>query len=401
MQDYRYQALDTRGQRRRGIIQADSERAARSRLRALGLVPLHLQAAAGSKQPGSWRRRVFSATRRAIWTRQLAALLGSGLPLERSLASLGDEAETAAEQHLLAQLRHDVNGGTPLATALAAFPREFDDAYRAVVAAGEATGRLAEVLHSLADELESADALRQRVLSAMIYPAIISGFALVIVILLMTYVVPQVAQAFAGSRRALPTLTVVMLALSQGLRQWGGLALLLVVTAALALHALLRQPAARLRWDRWRLRWPLLGRLTLQLDMARYAATLALLTGAGVPLLRALQTAAQTLRNHALRADAEAVVGLVREGAPLAAALATQKRLRGLLVTFARLGEQTGQLSPLLQRAAQQLAGDVQRRALRLATLLEPALIIAMGVIVLLIVLAVMLPIIQLNQLVR
>jgi len=371
-------------------------------LREQALVPLNVQEAQGTAGLSlGWSRRVFSTTRRATWTRQLAALVASGLPLERALASLAEEAETPAEQTLVSALRDAVNGGSTLATALSAQSREFDDSYRAVVAAGEASGRLAIVMERLADELEAAEALRQKVLSAVLYPAIITVFATGIVVFLMTYVVPQVAQAFSGGRRALPTLTVVMLSLSQGLRQWGGWIALLMIMTVLAGRLSLRQPALRLRWDRWRLQWPIIGRLSRQYDIARFAATLALLTGAGVPLLRALQTAGDALRNRALRADAAQTLVLVREGAPLAAALATQSAFAGLLVTFARLGEQTGQLSPMLQRAAQQLAGDVQRRTLRLATLLEPALIVAMGAIVLLIVLSVMLPIIQLNQLVR
>ncbi|MDT7929512.1 type II secretion system F family protein, partial [Tepidimonas sp.] len=300
-----------------------------------------------------------------------------------------------------AHLRAEVSAGSPLATAMAAHPRVFDEPYRAVVAAGEASGRLGAVLERLADELEAGEALRQRVLSAILYPAIVTVFALAIVVFLMTYVVPQVAQAFSSGRRALPTLTVVMLHASHALREWGWLVPLLGMAAAAGLWWARQRPPLRERLDRAWLALPVVGRLSRQYDVARFAALLALLTGAGVPLLRALQTASDTLRNHALRADARQVLTLVREGAPLAAALATRPAFAGPLITFARLGEQTGQLSDLLRRAATQISSEVQRRTLRLATLLEPALIIAMGAIVLLIVLSVMLPIIQLNQLVR
>ncbi|TSE31489.1 type II secretion system inner membrane protein GspF [Tepidimonas charontis] len=402
MTTYRYEAIDARGRRQRGLIDADSPRAARTLLRARDLVALSVQEAQpAAAQRRRWGRAPLAGERRATWTRQLASLVGAGLPLERALASLAEEAETPHERELVAHLRAEVHAGSPLATALAAYPRTFDDSYRAVVAAGEASGRLGTVLERLANELEAATALRQRLLSALLYPAIVTVFALAIVVFLMTYVVPQVAQAFSSGRRALPALTVAMLHASAFLRHWGWsvLALALLVGAGLAWAR--RQPVLRERLDRAWLAVPVWGRLSRQVDLTRLTATLALLTGAGVPLLRALHTAGATVRNHALRSDVAHVLTLVREGAPLAAALATRAAFAGPLVTFARLGEQTGQLSATLQRAAQQMAADVQRRTLRLATLLEPALIVGMGVIVLLIVLSVMLPIIQLNQLVR
>jgi general secretion pathway protein F len=402
MPRFRYEAFDQRGRRQRGHLDADSPRAARAALRARGLAPVLVgETGPESAGPTGWRRAPLSRSRRATWTRQLAALVAGGLPLERALASLADEADTPAERELVAHLRAEVSAGSPLATAMATHPRVFDEPYRAVVAAGETSGRLGTVLERLADELEAGEALRQRVLSAILYPAIVTVFALAIVVFLMTYVVPQVAQAFSSGRRALPTLTVVMLHASHALREWGWLAPLLGMAAAAGLWWARQRPPLRVRLDRAWLRLPVVGRLSRQYDVARFAALLALLTGAGVPLLRALQTASDTLRNHALRADARQVLTLVREGAPLAAALATRPTFAGPLITFARLGEQTGQLSDLLRRAATQISSEVQRRTLRLATLLEPALIIAMGAIVLLIVLSVMLPIIQLNQLVR
>lgn len=401
MTSYHFDAYDARGRRHRGRIEADSPRAARAQLRAQGLIPVAISDA--HTAPFAHQGRQASALargRRATWTRQLASLVAAGLPIERALATLADEADTRAERELVSYLRTEVAAGSPLATSMAAYPRIFDESYRAVVAAGEASGRLGTVLERLADELEASDALRQRVLSAMVYPAIVTVFALAIVVFLMTYVVPQVAQAFSGGRRALPMLTVTMLHLSQGLRQWGWTLPVLATALAVAIGWARRHPSLRMRLDRGWLALPVVGRLSRLYDMARFAATLALLTDAGVPLLRALQTASATMRNHALRADAMQALGLVREGAPLAAALATRPAFAGPLITFARLGEQTGQLSALLQRAAQQLGHEVQRRTLRLATVLEPALIVAMGIVVLLIVLSVMLPIIQLNQLV-
>jgi general secretion pathway protein F len=256
------------------------------------------------------------------------------------------------------------------------------------------------VLHRLADDLDSRDQLRQKLLAAALYPGIITVFAIAIVVFLMAYVVPQVANAFASGGRSLPLLTTVMLAISAWLRHWGWLLALGLPGLALLVAWARRQPVVRLRLDtRW-LQLPLLGRLARGYNAARFAATLGMLAQAGVPILRALQTAADTLHNQALRTQAQTALAQVREGAPLASALAAQGGFPNLLCLFIRLGEQTGELPTMLQRAADQLGADVQRRALRLATLLEPLLIVAMGGVVLLIVLAVMMPIIELNQLV-
>jgi general secretion pathway protein F len=407
MPAYRYEALDADGRPANGLLEADNARAVRAALRARALVPLAVApvvaddaAAAASALP--WlRRRAFSATALAVWTRQLAGLVGAGLPLERALAALADEADEARQRELVAHLRAEVNAGSSFARALAGAPREFDEVYRAVVAAGEQSGALGAVLERLADDLEASQALRAKLLAAALYPAIVSVVALLIVVFLVTYVVPQVAGVFGGTQRALPVLTVAMLGLSDFVRTWGLLLLLGAAAAAAALALALRQPALRLRFDAAWLRLPLLGRLARGYHAARFAGTLAMLAGAGVPILKALQAAAQTLANRALRADALEALAQVREGAPLAAALAARKRFPGLLAMFARLGEQTGTLPQMLQRAATQQSAEVQRRALALATLLEPLLIVAMGLVVMLIVLAVLLPIIEMNTWVR
>jgi general secretion pathway protein F len=225
--------------------------------------------------------------------------------------------------------------------------------------------------------------------------------AIVIVLFLVGYVVPQVAGVFAGTKRSLPLLTVIMLGVSDAVRQWGWLLLLLLAAGGTALRQALRVEAIRLRFDAAWLRLPLIGRLAQGYNAARFTSTLAMLAAAGVPILKALQAAADTLSNAAMRADALDALVMVREGAPLASALAQKKRFPGLVSMFARLGEQTGQLGTMLQRASSQMSNDVQRRAMAMATLLEPLLIVAMGLVVMLIVLAVMLPIIQLNQFVK
>jgi general secretion pathway protein F len=405
MPAFKFEALDAAGKASSGLLEAENAKAARSQLRAQALVPLAvtpvLAGGAGQSATNRFSRRVFDNASLAVWTRQMAGLVGAGLPLERALTALADESENPRQRELIAHLRSEVNAGSPFARALSGAPREFDEVYCAVVAAGEQSGALGQVLEKLADDLEERQALRAKLLGAMLYPAIVSLIAIVIVIFLVTYVVPQVASVFTSSKRALPGLTVAMLAISAFVRSYGWLMLGLIAASSGAFVMLRRNPAFRERSDAALLNLPLVGRLARGYNAARFSSTLAMLAGAGVPILKALQAAAETLGNRAMRADAMDALVQVREGAPLASAMAAKKRFPGLLAMFARLGEQTGQLPVMLGRAASQLGAEVQRRAMALATILEPLLIVVMGVVVMLIVLAVLLPIIQLNTWVK
>ena len=408
MPAYSFEALQNDGALRKGVVEADSAKAARHQLRAQSLVPLMVQALGpdGSEKKSIWQleigsRKCFSAQELAVWTRQLASLVGSGLPLERALTALSDEAASEKQAHLIASLRAEVNAGLGLAKAMAQHPAEFSALYTAVISAGEQGGNLGQVLTQLADDLQDQQTLKAKLLSASLYPAIVSLIALIIVIFLLSTVVPQVAQVFSGSQRKLPGLTIAMLALSDFVRNQGWLLVLLLTLAWLGFHQAMKQAALRIRFDAAFLRLPVLGKLATGYNTARFASTLAMLTGAGVPILKAMQSAADTLSNQAMRADVLDALVLVREGAPLAMAIGQKKRFPSLLAMFARLGEQTGQLPVMLQRAAQQLSADVQRRALALATILEPLLIVLMGGVVMLIVLAVLMPIMELNQWVK
>ena len=404
MPAFTYEALDAQGKTQSGVLEAENAKAARAQLRGRALVPLAMTPVASAvRADGSarWVRRAFSSSGLAIWTRQLAGLVSAGLPLERALTALADEAEAPRQRDLAAHLRAEVNAGASFARALASAPREFDEVYRAVVAAGEQSGALGPVLERLADDLEERRELAAKLLGAALYPAIVSLVAVVIVTFLVTYVVPQVASVFVSGKRALPGLTVAMLAFSDFVRNWGWVVLAGMLTGITLLLLALRGAAFRLRFDAAWLRLPIIGRLARGYNAARFTGTLAMLANAGVPILKALQAAAETLGNRAMRADAVDALAQVREGAPLASALAAKKRFPGLVAMFARLGEQTGQLPTMLDRAARQLSGEVQRRAMALATLLEPLLIVVMGAVVMLIVLAVLLPIIQLNTWVK
>ena len=413
MPAYSFEALTAEGQIRKGVMQADSARAARGLLRAQALVPVLVDVVGASGQTqleasqqgllnkSIFTKRAFNTTGLAIWTRQIAGLVASGLPLERALASLSDEAQDEAQRNLVATLRSEVNAGSTFAKALAEHPREFSPIFTAVIGAGEQSGNLGLVLERLADDLEEQQALKAKLIGAALYPAIVTLVAIVIVMFLLGYVVPQVANVFAGSKRALPILTVIMLALGNFVKNYGWLVLGIVVLVITLFRLALRNARTRERFDAFWLGMPVLGSLSARYNAARIASTLAMLAAAGVPILKALQAAADTLSNKAMQADAAQIVVLVREGAPLASALSQKKRFPGILSMFARLGEQTGQLPVMLGRAAKQLSLEVQRRSVQLATIAEPLLIVVMGLVVMLIVLAVLMPIIQLNQLVK
>ena len=405
MPAFSFEALDDQGLTRKGVVEADTAKAARGQLRAQALVPLVVelvgdQASNGVGAAGRslFTRPVFGATALAIWTRQLAGLVSSGLPLERALTALSEESDNERQRHLVAVLRAEVNAGSTFARSLQQHPREFSDIYCAVIGAGEHSGKLGLVLERLADDLEERQELKARLVGAALYPAIVTLVAIAIVLFLVSYVVPQVASVFAGSKRALPFLTVAMLAISSFVRTYGAWMLIALVLIAIGARWSLSIEAFREKFDAAWLNVPVVGRLARGYNAARFASTRAMRAGAGVPILKALQAAAETLHNRALRADALDALVLVREGAPLASALAQKRKFPSLLPMFARLGEQTGQLPVMLQRAATQLSAEVQRRSMQLATILEPLLIVTMGVVVMLIVLAVLLPIIQLNQ---
>ncbi len=407
MPAFRYEAVDAAGGTRRGVVNADSARAARSDLRGQGLVPIAVDAiaaqvdAAGQITRRGGLRTHLSTTELALFTRQLASLLEASLPLEQAFSALLEQAERPYLRDLIASIRSDVMGGASLSDALAQHPRDFADIYRALVSSGEQIGQLSRVLSRLADYIERRNALVQKVKLAFTYPAIVTVVAFAIVIFLLSYVVPQIVTVFANTKQKLPLLTVMMLAVSDFVRNYGWMVALLLIAAFFIWRRLLKDPATKLRWHTWLLDAPLYGKFERSLNTARFASTLAITTGSGVPILRALQTSRDTLTNVAMRQQVEDATGSVREGVGLARALSAHKHFPPMLIHMIRAGEVTGELPAMLERASNAQEQDLERRALTIAGLLEPALILAMGVVVLLIVLAVLMPIIEINQLVR
>jgi len=406
MPAFSYEAVDETGLTKKGVVNADSARAARGELRGMGLTPLSVATIASQvDEAGATRSSAFgnrlSTLELALFTRQLASLLEASLPLEQAFSALQEQAERTYVRDLVASIRSEVMGGASLSDALAKHPRDFTDIYRALVASGEQIGQLARVLSRLADYIERRNALVQKVRLAFTYPAIVTVVAFLIVIFLLTYVVPQIVSVFANTRQQLPFLTKVMLGISDFVRHYGWMVLLATIGLGFAWHKALQNAAFKLRWHTWLLTAPFYGKFERSLNTSRFASTLAITTGSGVPILRALQTSRDTLTNVAMRAQVEAATTSVREGASLAHALSAHQHFPALLIHMIRSGEMTGELPAMLERAANAQEQDLERRAMTMAGLLEPALILAMGVVVLLIVLAVLMPIIEINQLVR
>jgi len=403
MPTYQYEASDPAGRIEQGLIDADTERNARQLLRSRGLLPLSLREAAGRR---SAARRLFGGARirdaELGWlTRQLAGLLAAGLPLEQALTAGMEHAERRHVTHVLAAVRADIRAGHRLCDALAAHPRDFPAIYCALVEAGEQSGELPQVMDRLAEHIETRGDLRGKILTAFIYPAIVSLVAIAVVVFLLSYVVPQVVTAFSHTQQTLPLLTRMMLAVSGFFRDWGAVTALTLAGAFAAWRWTLRVPAARLAWHARLLRMPVVGRYVSGVDTARYAATLAILTGSGVSLLTAMEAATRTLGNERLRAAADEAGRMVREGGSLAGALQAQQVFPPLLVHMIASGERTGELPAMLGRAAATLSAELERRALALTAMLEPAMTLIMGGIVLVIVLAVMMPIIEINQMIQ
>ena len=399
MPEFRWEAVDAKGRICQGLLEADNARAARDQLRADGLTPTAVDPAPTRRDTLGFVR--LPAPLLAMITRQLATLVQSGMPLDQALAAAAEQADDARAAKLLVNLRQNVTTGESLPAALARSPRAFSPLYRGLVGAGAETGRLADVLARLADYLEAREALRQKVVLALIYPAIVTVIAFGVIAVLLVYVVPQVVSVYQQSRQTLPWLTQALIASSTFFRATGWLWAILLVALLVVFTLANRRSAFRARWHALLLRLPVAGRLARSLDSARFASTLAILVASGAPLLRSLDAAADVVQMLPLQRAARAASVLVREGVALSRALREQRVFPPVLVHLVASGEGSGRLASMLERAAAELERDAERRLAWLAALLQPALIVIMGAIVLVLVLAVMLPIVSMNQLIR
>jgi len=404
MAGFEYQALDTKGRTVKGVIEGDAERQVRASLREKGLTPLRVDPiqprATRDRQPFALRHKLSTAEL-ALVTRQFSTLIRAGLTVEDCLNVLIEQTESARARAVLAGVRGRVLEGQSLHRGLSAFPDAFPEIYRAMVDSGEQSGKLAEVLERLADFTENREALHQKVMLAFIYPALVTLVAVGVISLLLIYVVPQVTRVFANTGQTLPLVTRVLIALSDFMRASAWLWLTGIVVGVVGARLALRNQDLRQRWHGFLLRMPVIGRLTRGVNAARFSDTLGILTASGVPLLNALQSAVQVISNLPMRAAVEDTVRQVREGGSLSRALGRAKLFPPLVVHLIASGEASGQLDTMLQRAAEAQSRELEGWVRTLTALLEPLLILTMGLVVLFIVIAILLPIFEMNQLIK
>lgn len=402
MAAFEFVALDPRGRRAKGVLEGDSPRQVRQSLRQQGMTPLRVDAVEGRDDKGAGGRRhgALKGADVALLTRQLAVLLRSGAPIEEALASIARQSRKGPVQRVVMGVRSRVMEGHPLAAGLEAFPGTFSDLYRATVEAGEEAGHLEDVLDRLADYTESRMKLRQRLTAAMLYPAILTVVALLVLVGLLGYVVPQVVTVFENIDQDLPLLTRLLLDVSDAVQRYGLVAVVALVAVIVALRRLLRREALRFRYHRVVLGIPGIGNLVRSINSARFARTLAILNGSGVPILHALEIAARVVANLPMRRAIADTAVRVREGELIHKALEATGQFPPITVYLIANGEVSGRLEEMLARAAQQQEDEADNAISTALALFEPLLILGMGAVVLVIVLAILLPIFELNQMV-
>lgn len=407
MAAFEYSALDAQGKTRKGVIESDSARGARSLLRDQGLAPLTIeavvadQATANGLQGWMSRWQTLNPTELALFTRQISTLIAAGLPIDVALAGIIRQTESPRIRRIITAVRSKVVEGHSLAQGLATFPRAFSELYRATVAAGEESGHLEAVLERLADYTEGRQATTQKVQMALFYPALLTLMAVAVVIGLVTYVVPQVVQVFVQMKQTLPPLTRGLIAVSAFLReQWPWILLGMAAFGAWFYWAQ-RQPKFAFRWAQIQLKLPLIGRLIRGFNAARFARTLSILSAAGVPMLKALTISGEVVASEPMRHAISEATDRVREGAPIARSLEHSRLFPPMMLQLIAAGEQSGALGEMLERAAMQQERELDTLINALLGLFEPILILVMGGVVLLIVLAILIPIFDLNQMVH
>jgi len=401
MPAFAYQALDNAGKTQRGVLQGDTARAVRGALRERGLNPLEVSPLEQGGERTSLFQRGLSSAQLALLTRQLATLLRAGLPVEEALGALSEQNDDTRARALVVNLRARVMEGSSLASALADAPESFPEIYRASIAAGEQSGRLDQVLARLADYSEARDALNQKIWAALAYPLLLTLVALGVVAGLLAYVVPQIVGVFTQMHQVLPWPTRALIALSAFARAWGVLFLLVLVAAAICGRIAVRTQRARMAWHAFLLRLPLFGRLVRAANTARCTRTLALLTASAVPLLEALQIAAQVMPNLPMRAAVKRAAVTVREGGSFSRALGDSGYFPPVALRLIASGERAGELERMLDEAANHQQRELDRWITTLTAILGPGVILLVGAMVLFIVLAILLPIFYMNQMVR
>jgi general secretion pathway protein F len=401
---FEYAALDAAGKERKGILEGDTPRHIRQLLREQQLLPVSVTEVA---QKEARRQRSFTLVRRvspsdlALFTRQLATLVRAGLPLEESLLAVSQQTEKPRVQSIVLGVRARVMEGHTLADGFAEFPRVFPEIYRATVAAGEQSGHLDNVLERLAEYTESREQIRQKVLAAMLYPIVLTIMCFAIVSGLLVFVVPKVVAVFESTKAKLPLITRILIATSDFFRVYGLYVLIAAVIAYVLFRRWLRNPAARRQFQRMQLRFPVFGRLTRGFNTARFTRTFSILTASSVPVLEALRIAGEVVTNLPMRDAVTDAAARVREGAPIGRSLAQSHLFPPMTIHLISSGESSGELESMLDRAAISQERELDGLLAALVGLLGPVLIILMGLFVMGIVFAMLLPIFEMNQLIH
>jgi general secretion pathway protein F len=400
---FEYTALDASGRERKGVIEGDTPRHVRGLLRERELLPLTVgevaQKEARRQLKFSFARRV-SAGDLALLTRQLATLVRAGLPLEEALLATSEQSEKPRIKSILLGVRSKVMEGHTLASGLADFPKVFPEIYRATVSAGEQSGYLDRILERLADYTESRDQLRQKIMGALLYPIVLSVMCFTIVSILLVYVVPKVVEVFDNNRAKLPLMTRALVAVSDFLRHNGIWLLIGVALCAFVAWRALRRPDVRRRFHLTVLRVPIVGRLARGFNTARFTRTLSILTGSSVPVLDALRIAGEVVTNVPMREAVAAAAQRVREGAAIGRSLAASRLFPPMTVHLISSGESSGKLEDMLERAAQSQERELDGLLAAMVGLLGPLMIVTMGLFVMGIVFAMLLPIFEMNSLI-
>jgi general secretion pathway protein F len=406
MPRYRFEALTYAGKSERGSVEAESIRVVRQTLMAKQLVPVTIELEAEWSQKPFWTKwfsqnKPLSRADLAVITKQVAILVRSGVQIDEALTVLAEETSQAHVKTVLQAVVSELRAGLPLSRAIAGQPQSFDPLYQGVVGAAEQSGKMGQVLTQLAEFLEKRQALKQKAMGALAYPVMLTGVAFMIVLFLMTYVVPQIARVFQSSKQALPFSTRFILTLSDFMVNWGWLLLAVIVAGFFYGRRALAKEDIRLKFDRILLNLPLLGPLLLGFETARFANTMAMLVSANVPILTALHSARSTLSNSVLRVAIDSTEIRLREGATLARALGSQGVFSPILIHLIRSGEASGKLGEMLKYGAENAELESEQKTKIFTSLLEPLLILVMGLMVLGIVMAVMQPILEMNSGVR
>ena len=400
-----YIALDALGKERKGLIEADTAKHARQLVREKQLLPVDIQEAAQSEQKRTPRtlfaRRGLSTLDLALLTRQLATLLRSGLPLEETLQAVAEQTEKPRVQRIILGVRSKVVEGHPLADGLGDFPQAFPEIYRATVAAGEQSGKLDSVLERLSDYTESRQVMGQQVSNALVYPIVLMVLSFGIVSFLLAYVVPQVVAVFEAGHQELPLATRILIGASDVVRHYWLYGLIVIGAAIWGFNRWLRSADARARYHRFLLRVPLAGKLIRGLNTARFARTFSILTASAVPVLEALKISADVVNNLPMKYAVVDAALRVREGAPIGRSLAARKIFPPMMIHLISSGESSGELEKMLERAASNQEREMDGLLANMTNLLGPFMVVFMGAVVMFIVIALLLPIFQLNDLVK